>query len=81
MKTVSIYSTQPAKFMYHQGVTLFKGDKPEVDAKSQVVPQVQPEVKANSETQPQLKPQVQQDTVEISSKKPEKECTGEACKK
>lgn len=80
MKVVSINCTKPAN---NAGVTLFRGEKPEVEVKNKVEPQATPEVKPseNSKSQPQLKPQLQQDTVEISNKKPEKKCEGETCAK
>lgn len=55
MKIVFNCCTKPAKFTHNSGVTLFKGEKPEVA--------VQPQVKLN--------PQPAADTVTISTKQPE----------
>lgn len=85
MKVVSINCTKPADFSHNAGVTLFRGEKPEVEVKNKVEPQatkVAPEATKGEDTaQPQLKQQLQQDTVELSNKKLEKKCEGEACKK
>lgn len=42
MKIVLSCCTKPAKFTHNAGVTLFKGEKPEVETKAQIQPQQQP---------------------------------------
>lgn len=79
MKVVFNCCTKPAG-CHNAGVTLFKGEKPEVEVKSQTKPDNNQAVEAQLQTQPQLKPQLQQDSVEISDKKTEKKCEGDACK-
>jgi len=79
MKVVFNCCTQPAKYTHNAGVTLFKGEKPEVEAKSQVKPEapqnaetitnpVKNQKNAEAQPSPQLKPQPEKDVVEISGK-------------
>ncbi|MFA7659191.1 MAG: hypothetical protein WCY19_07140 [Candidatus Gastranaerophilaceae bacterium] len=69
MKIVFNCCTKPALFKHNAGVTLFKGEKPEVEVKPQV----------KTDSQPLAQPTA--DTVEISGKKgPEVKCEGDECK-
>lgn len=60
---------------------LFRGSQPETVTKPDVKSEV---VKSDVATQPQdkaqLKQPLQKDTVEVSTKKPEAKCEGDACK-
>lgn len=78
MKIVFNCCTQPAKYTHNAGVTLFKGEKPEVETKAQVKLETTPKEEvvtnpAKSTKKPedkpaQLKPQPEKDVVEISKK-------------
>lgn len=79
MKVVFNCCTKPAKYTHNAGVTLFKGEKPEVETKSEfksetpqnaeaVTNPTKNQKKSEAQPSPQLKPQPEKDVVEISAK-------------